>query len=179
MKIIKKIFFLSFAILNLINLHFKLRFLGNILDELRMVLLRYAGAKIGKNSFVHPNVMILKPENLLIGERSSIESNSEIFNYSKFYIGDNVDIETQFYVNTNNHKIDDKNQLLAYQGGISKEIKIGSDTWIGARMTVLSGVQVENRVVIGAGSVVTKILQSDYIYAGVPAKKIKKISEKN
>ena len=82
MKIIKKISFLSFAILNLINLHFKLRFLGNILDELRMVLLRYAGAKIGKNSFVHPNVMILKPENLLIGERSSIGSNSEIFNFT-------------------------------------------------------------------------------------------------
>ena len=176
MKIIKKISFLSFAILNLINLHFKLRFLGNILDELRMVLLRYAGAKIGKNSFVHPNVMILRPENLLIGERSSIGSNSEIFNYSKFYIGDNVDIGTQFYVNTNNHKIDDKNQLLAYQGGISKEIKIGSDIWIGARVTILSGVQVENRVVVGAGSLVTKILQSGYIYAGVPAKKIKEIS---
>jgi len=179
MKIIKKIAFLLFAILNLINLHFKLRIIGNVLDKLRMILLRFSGSKIGKNSYVHPNVMILKPENLIIGENSSIGSSSEIFNYTKFYIGDNVDIGTQFYVNTNNHKIDDKNQLLAYQGGISKEIKIGSDIWIGARVTILSGVQVENRVVIGAGSVVTKILQSDYIYAGVPAKKIKKISEKN
>ena len=67
---------------------------------------------------------------------------------------------------------------MAYQGTISKEIKIGSDIWIGARVTILSGVKVENRVVIGAGSVVTKNLQSNYIYAGVPVNKIKKISKR-
>ena len=179
MKIIKKIAFLSFAILNLINLHFKLRIIGNALDKLRMSLLKFSGSKIGKNSYVHPNVMILKPENLIIGENSSIGSNSEIFNYTKFYIGDNVDIGTQFYINTNNHRVDDEKKPLAYQGGILKEIEIGSDIWIGARVTILSGVKVENRVVVGAGSVVTKILESGHIYAGVPAKKIKKISEKN
>mgnify|MGYP002635248996 CR=1 FL=1 len=176
MKIIKKIAFLLFAILNLVNLHFKIRFLGNILDKLRMNLLRFSGSKIGKNSYVHSNVMILKPENLIIGERSNVGSNSEIFNYSKFYIGDNVDIGTQFYVNTTNHKINDKKKPLAYQGGISKEIKIGSDIWIGARVTMLSGARIKNRVVIGAGSLITKILKSGYVYAGVPAKKINKTS---
>ena len=156
-------------------MHFKLRFLGNVLDKLRMNLLRFAGSKIGKKSFVHPNVMILNPENLIIGERSNIGSNSEIFNYSRLYIGDNVDIGTQFYINTNNHKIDDKNKPLAYQGGNSKEIKIGSDIWIGARVTILSGAIIENRVVIGANTLVTKNLKSGYVYGGVPAKQINKL----
>jgi maltose O-acetyltransferase len=176
MKIVKKISFILFAILNLVNLHFKLRFLGNILDNLRMNLLRFAGSKIGKNSCVHPNVMILKPENLIMGDSSNIGSNSEIFNYSKLYIGNNVDIGTQFYINTNNHKTNDKKKPLAYQGGVSKEIKIHSDVWIGARVTILSGVLINERVVIGAGALITKNLKSGYVYGGVPAKIIKKIS---
>lgn len=177
MKIIKRISFLSFAILNLINLHFKFRIIGNVLDSVRMTLLRFSGSKIGENSYVHPNVMILKPENLNIGNNSSIGSNSEIFNYSKFYIGDNVDIGTQFYVNTNNHKIDNEKMFLAYQGGVSKEVEIGSDIWIGARVTVLSNAKIENRIVVGAGSVVTKHLETGFIYCGVPAKKIKKLNK--
>jgi maltose O-acetyltransferase len=40
---------------------------------------------------------------------------------------------------------------------------------------ILSGVRIENKVVIGAGSVVTKNLESGFVYAGVPAKKIRKI----
>ena len=105
----------------------------------------------------------------------TIKSSSEIFNYTKFYIGDNVDIGTQFYINTNNHRVEDEKKPLAYQGAILNEIEIGSDIWIGARVTILSGVKIENRVVVGAGSVVTKILETGHIYAGVPAKKIKKI----
>ena len=34
--IIKKIIFIIFALLNKVNLHFKLRFIGNILDKIRM-----------------------------------------------------------------------------------------------------------------------------------------------
>ena len=52
---------------------------------------------------------------------------------------------------------------------------IGSDVWIGARVTVLMGAKINNRVVVGAGSLVNKDLESGYIYAGIPAKKIKKI----
>tara|TARA_Y100001970_G_scaffold294353_1_gene451310 strand:- start:10976 stop:11515 length:540 start_codon:yes stop_codon:yes gene_type:complete len=175
MKILKKISFLCFAFLNQINLHFKLRIVGNILDKLRMILLKTSGAKIGDNSFVHPKVMILNPENLIIGNNSAIGSNSEIFNYEEFFIGDNVDIGTQFYINTNNHKIENPKEPLAYQGTVSKKIKVGSDIWIGARVTILSGVKISDRTVIGAGSVVTKDTESGNVYAGVPAKKIRKL----
>ena len=174
-KISKRIIFLIFAITNLINLHFKIRVIGNFLDNLRMFLLKISGSKIGYKSVVHANVMIFNPNNLEIGENSSIGSNSEIFNYSKISIGDNVDIGTQFYINTNNHSFENTKLPLSKQGGISKEILIGSDIWIGARVIILSGVTIESRVVIGAGSVVTKNLETGYVYAGIPAEKIKKI----
>ena len=59
---------------------------------------------------------------------------------------------------------------------ISKEIKIGSNIWIGARVIILSGVKIDDRVIIGAGSLVNKNLETGYIYAAVPAEKIKKIN---
>ena len=64
---------------------------------------------------------------------------------------------------------------MAYQGAVINKINIGSDVWIGARVTILSGVEIKKRVVVGAGSVVTSDLESGYVYGGVPAKKIKKL----
>ncbi len=50
-------------------------------------------------------------------------------------------------------------------------IVIGDDCFIGANVTVLPGVTLANRVIVGAGSVVTKSFsQSDIIVAGNPAK---------
>jgi len=170
-KIQKKILFLLFSFLNLFNFRFKIRLIDNLLNILKVKILRLCGAKIGVNSFIHANTLIINPENLIIGNNSNIGSNSEIFNYNKVFIGDNVDIGTQFYINTNNHDTRDPNKLLAYQGNKTTEIKIGSDIWIGARVTILLGAEVENRVVIGAGSLVNKKTLSGGVYAGVPATK--------
>jgi len=49
-------------------------------------------------------------------------------------------------------------------------IMIGSDVFIGVRSVILPGVQIGDRCIIGAGSVVTKSVPSGYIVAGVPAK---------
>ena len=178
-KIFEKICFLVFAILNIFNFYFKIRFLGNLLNKVKVFLLKLSGAKIGSNSFIHSNVFILNPRNLEIGDNSIIGANSEIFNYSKFIIGDNVDIGTQLYVNTNNHNVSNPNLKLNNKiNPISKKIEIGNDVWLGARVSILSGVVVNSRVVVGAGSLVTRNLDSGYIYAGVPAKKINQLTSK-
>ena len=48
---------------------------------------------------------------------------------------------------------------------------------IGSNVTILSGVTINDNCVVAAGSVVTKDLMSGAVYGGVPAKKIKEISE--
>ncbi len=171
----KKIFFILFSFLNLFYFHFLFRSLGIIFDILRMKLLQMSGSKIGKNSIVREKTFILVPSNLEIGNNSSIGAKSELFNSVKVIIGNDVDIGSQFYINTDNHKFDDSSKPISKQGVTSEEIKIGSDIWIGARVTILSGVKIEDRVIIGAGSLVNKDLDTGYIYAGVPAKRIKKI----
>jgi maltose O-acetyltransferase len=58
----------------------------------------------------------------------------------------------------------------------SKEIPqttvIGKNVMLFSRVGVMSGIKIEENVVVGYGSVVTKNCEKDFIYAGNPAKKI-------
>jgi len=49
-------------------------------------------------------------------------------------------------------------------------INIGHDVWIGYGTLILPGVTIGNRALIGAGSVVSKDIPHDSIYAGNPAR---------
>lgn len=51
---------------------------------------------------------------------------------------------------------------------------IGDDVWIGYGCIIMSGVNIGDGCIVAAGSVVTKDLEAYFIYAGVPAKKIRK-----
>ncbi len=57
----------------------------------------------------------------------------------------------------------------------SKPIKIGNDVFIGMNSIILKGVEIGDNAVIAANSVVTKNIPSNMLFAGNPAKPIKKI----
>lgn len=72
-----------------------------------------------------------------------------------------------------NHAIDAEERL---KGVFHNEgITIGNKVWLGANVTVLPGVKIGDRTVIGAGSVVTKDIPSDVIACGNPCKVVRKI----
>lgn len=48
-------------------------------------------------------------------------------------------------------------------------VRIGEDTWIGAKATVTHGVQVGDRCTVAAGAVVTRDVPDDHLAVGVPA----------
>lgn len=58
-----------------------------------------------------------------------------------------------------------------------KPIKIGKNCFIGINSTILYGVNIGDNVIVGACSLVTKDLESNAVYAGVPAKRICSIKE--
>jgi acetyltransferase-like isoleucine patch superfamily enzyme len=60
-----------------------------------------------------------------------------------------------------------------------KEIHIGENCWIGMNCIILKGVTIGNNTVIGAGSIVRNNCDSDSIYAGNPAVKIRNINKEN
>jgi acetyltransferase-like isoleucine patch superfamily enzyme len=56
-------------------------------------------------------------------------------------------------------------------------ITVGNNVFIGSNCIIMPGVNIGDNVVVGAGSIVTKSLESNGIYAGVPARKIKTLEE--
>lgn len=57
------------------------------------------------------------------------------------------------------------------------KIKIGNDSFIGARSTILPGVEIGDFCIVAAGSVVTKNIPSGEVWGGVPAHYIMKTEQ--
>lgn len=56
-----------------------------------------------------------------------------------------------------------------------KPVEIGSDVFIGAHSTILKGVKIGDRSIVGACSVVTRDIPPDEIWAGNPARMLRKV----
>jgi acetyltransferase-like isoleucine patch superfamily enzyme len=51
-----------------------------------------------------------------------------------------------------------------------RRIEIGSDVFVGHRAILMPGVRIGNRVIVGAGSVVTRSIPDNSVFAGNPAR---------
>lgn len=112
-------------------------------------------------------------DKISFGERVYINHNCTILDGADVFIGDDVLIGPNVQMITVNHELESipRLQKTAYV----QNIKIGNNVWIGAGAIILPGTNIEDNVVIGAGSVVTGLLKTQYLYAGNPATIIRKI----
>ena len=62
---------------------------------------------------------------------------------------------------------------------ISKGVTIGNGVWIGNNVVILGGVNIGDKAIIGAGSVVTHDVPAYSIAAGNPARIIKTYDKEN
>jgi len=92
-------------------------------------------------------------------------------------IGDDCIIGQYFSCHPENHNYKDPGPLIRLQGVDRQGISIGSNCWIGSKVTVLDGVHIGEGCVIGAGTVVTKSFPGNSILAGVPARSLGDRSE--
>ncbi len=172
-----------------------------IRTRINTMFIRCQGAAIGKGSVVNYSVEIQNPGGIMMGMRSTIYKNVSIFNgksgsfkfgnYSHIApfgyflidnnfmsVGDHVAIGPfcAFFCHSNDFSDSSDFFTDSYLDG---DIIIGSNVFIGAQCTVLPGSVISDNVVIGANSVVKGHLESGFMYAGSPARKIKPISESN
>ena len=124
------------------------------------------GSKFGRNVFVGPFVEIQK--NTKIGKNTRIQSHS--FICEKVEIGKNCFIgHGVMFIND-----DFKKGKITRNFSLFKKTKIGNQVIIGSNSTILP-VSICSGTVIGAGSVVTKNINKKGVYAGNPAKFLRKI----
>lgn len=89
-------------------------------------------------------------------------------------IGDDCIVGQYLSCHPENHNYEQENELIRNQGVNRKGIKIGSNCWLGSKVTILDGVSIGNGSIIAAGAVVTSSFPENSIIGGVPAKLLKK-----
>lgn len=90
-------------------------------------------------------------------------------------VGRNSGIGVGTTLCTTSHELGDRSRRFGKTTGGA--IVIGEGVWVGANVTILPGVTIGDGSVIAAGAVVTKNCEPDGLYAGVPAKLIRKLNE--
>ena len=91
-------------------------------------------------------------------------------------IGDHVMFANNCFVGDSDHRYDDPTKPITWQGFEPQgPVRIGSNCWFGVGCVVTGGVEIGERWVIGANSVVTQDLPGGVIAAGAPAKVIREI----
>ncbi len=165
---------------------------GKIICYGKIYILRYPMSKISFGN----NVTIIS--NSYRGSASSIYSPVKLQTFSPealIEIGDNVDLNGTSIVARSKKVIIGRGTIIAPNVVImdsdfhsiwpaknrgpgienDKNVIIGKNVWIGLGATLLKGVTIGDNSIIGAGSVVTGTVPANVIYAGSPAKLIKKL----
>lgn len=120
-------------------------------------------------------LIITKNAILSIGNNVGI-SNSTIFVNLEVEIGNNVLIGGGCKIwDSDFHSIDHNIRTRKDDQVVMKKIKIDDNVWIGGCSIILKGVNIGKNSVIGAGSVVSKSIPANQIWAGNPAKFIRNI----
>jgi len=120
---------------------------------------------------------IIVPEMMEIGANTSISSFTTIYATYGVRIGENCLISSNCGISSYNHIQQSLNRRKDEHRDheFSESVIIGNNVWIGMNVCVLPGVTIGNNSIIGSGSVVTKNVPADEIWAGNPAKLLKKL----
>lgn len=138
---------------------------------LKVRLLRWCGAKIGHNVRINSSVHISGVGKLLIGDDVWIGPRTLLISGcpATVSIGSHVDIGPDVCIVTGSHEIDTQGSHVAGRG-YNTDVVIEDGAWIGCRATILPGVTIGQKTVIGAGSLVVRDVPSKCVAYGVPAR---------
>lgn len=164
---------------------------------------------MGDGSYIRRPYQILFPHRLKIGNNTSINPHSYIFPLERYegysysptitignnvYIGsylnlgaidsiridDGCVLSEHVYITDNFHGMQPDSGPIMKQSLESKgPVHIGSNCFLGFRVSIMPGVVLGEHCVVGANSVVTRSFPSYSMIAGVPARLIKTFDHEN
>jgi acetyltransferase-like isoleucine patch superfamily enzyme len=126
--------------------------------------------KIGPFSYGRPQLLFENDfATLTIGNYCSIANGVKIF------LGGNhrIDWVSTYPFNDTPKEFETAKHITGHPA-TKGDVNVGNDVWIGYNAIILSGVTIGDGAVVGAGSVVSKSIGAYEIWAGNPAKFVKK-----
>jgi maltose O-acetyltransferase len=137
---------------------------------LRRSLLRLGGVRLGAMVWGLERCWFESPD-VSIGTGSYVNAGCWFEGSGEIVIGENCLLGPEVLILTSTHRLDPDGSV----GRLPefRDVRIGDGAWIGARATIMPGVDVGAGAVIAAGATVTKDCEPGVVYGGVPAKRIR------
>ncbi len=111
--------------------------------------------------------------NIHIGSKTVMGRDNTINAYLDISIGAECVISDSIYVCDFDHTFSQVRTAIRLQGITKSPVRIGSNVWLGTKVSVLRGSVVGSGSVIGAHSVVRGVIAPMSVAAGIPAKVVK------
>jgi len=146
---------------------------GNVLEALREGRL-----EIGAHTLLEPGVWITAPGSarIRIGSGTFLNLGVMVAAQDLVEIGDHCMLANGCFITDGNHRFDDPNRPVPWQGFTTKgPTQIQDNVWCGVNVVVTSGVTIGERSVVGANSVVTTDIPPGSVAVGVPARVLRRI----
>lgn len=134
----------------------------------RRFLLKQFGAKIGQGVLIRPSVRVTYPWKVVIGDRSWIGDNAELYSLGEIEIGSDVVISQRSYLCAAAHEFTKTTFDI-----FDHKIVIEDQVWLATDVFVAPGITIGKGVVVGARSSVFQNLPEGMLCYGSPAKPIR------
>jgi len=133
--------------------------------------------RLGAKFVTGDDVLVAATGTVRLGTNVFVNSSSRIVAHESIEIGDNVVIASGVSVLDHDHRthVADGHLVVENFEFTSSPIRIGSNVWLGDKVTVLKGVTIGDDVIVGANAVVTRDVESGTVVGGIPAAVIRKI----
>lgn len=107
---------------------------------------------------IHHSVEIKHESRITFGDNVRVGPGCSLGGYGGITFGSNIVVSRGCIIESAGLKI---HNGLNFNSHVAKPIKIGDNVWFGANVIVLGGVTIGNNCIIGAGTTVSKDLESN------------------
>jgi acetyltransferase-like isoleucine patch superfamily enzyme len=131
-------------------------------------------ADIGPGVRMAPNVSLANGERIKIGAYSHIGARCSIWagdSVGRITLGRHALLGPEVFITASNYQTEPGTPVMD-QPKVERDVIIGDDVWLGARVMVVAGVEIGDGCIVGASSVVTRSIPAGSIAVGNPARVI-------
>lgn len=140
-------------------------------------ILRELLGEVGEGVVVMPPFRCDYGTQIAIGARTFVNYDCVMLDVARIRIGAACQLAPRVQLLTATHPIDPGPRRLGWES--AEPITVGDNVWLGGGAIVCPGVTIGDDTVVGAGAVVTGDLPSGVVAAGVPARVLREIDERD
>lgn len=141
-------------------------------SDRRALLEELFGEELDPGTTVRPSFRCDVGTNIHLGRSVMVNYDCVLLDTADIRIGDHTLIAPRTVIATSSHDFPAMQRRDVRT--LSLPVHIGSDVWIGASSVILPGITVGDGAIVGAGSIVTHDVPAGEVWAGNPARRIRR-----